>query len=858
MKSTDPSRRTRPVALATVIGMLAAVWPDGVGAQSPPYLVRDIEDQRQGRLPFEGFLWNAPQGAVVPNYPHLWRIHLDGSATFLVDGRTAAQLPSGDLIVVGGPLAQPPGDLYRSDGQELDLLGRPIGAQTSAPWGGRVVAELGDAVVFNGWVGSRRGWGTPAHWLIDGPGPPLEIGPYGERWDGGPFSPKLCTESLELAGGVLFCGNESSGFAARLWFLGPGSAVGQPISDTRSSYFGFRANSGLVFGLFPGGAFRSDGTSAGTTLFDGLGDHDYAAYDNPPRLLDDGVAWVTYGSPQRLWFLGAAGSPTILFESTTDPLRLVGAAGETAFVQLESQLLAISHTGSVTELGEFPWLLFGAPLGPSRAVFGVPREPNHVDLIGVDGSTVFTLVEGASDHEGPTAGSALAHSAVEGGVVVGLYDEESETRPWLIGPSFALEPWRDVRLAGTRSSSPGPFRQLGGELLFLARTSDGGTRPWWSDGTTLGTRPASPTAWAGCRTTRVRQLVLAGDRVVLGCVDLDGSTPVYEVAQSGDLVEVGRVAGPTPLGYADAIHAATLGDRVVVSRRLSLVAYDRSSGTTTTLAASLGDIAAIGERVVFFGRPAAGQPWALWATDGTSEGTGPISADLELGSQPQFRRVGDRVVFAGVSRLFATDGTAPGTVELGAPLLVLPSPPGAPRGCGIGDDGLWGFDPVTGTRELLASVAGWFSDSSSFAIDEEASWFVASVPGATDEPGSPKRELWRCDGTQVGSGMVRSDLPATTNWLAPTPRGIYALVHGEDVLLRIARDGSEIETLLSLPPTVNDDRSSPSEASLLAVGPHVFFTAADEDHGRELWAVRWDVEIFQDGFESGDTTAWSP
>jgi ELWxxDGT repeat protein len=65
-------------------------------------------------------------------------------------------------------------------------------------------------------------------------------------------------------------------------------------------------------------------------------------------------------------------------------------------------------------------------------------------------------------------------------------------------------------------------------------------------------------------------------------------------------------------------------------------------------------------------------------------------------------------------------------------------------------------------------------------------------------------------------------------------------------------DGTEAGTTMVMDFHPTDD-GYPSLFTL--IGDLLLFSAGDVDHGYELWALA--VPLFYDGFERGDTSAWS-
>jgi ELWxxDGT repeat protein len=258
--------------------------------------------------------------------------------------------------------------------------------------------------------------------------------------------------------------------------------------------------------------------------------------------------------------------------------------------------------------------------------------------------------------------------------------------------------------------------------------------------------------------------------------------------------------------------------------------------------ASADDLTPSGSRLFFsLDTPAEGPE--LWSSNGTPEGTGPVTIlrpgplgaflrretrEAAGGNPPESRIAslgGGRIVFAaddGFSgnELWTSDGTAAGTVLV---TDLVPGPEGSwPRhlrslgGGGVfaADDGVHGLElwrtdgTAAGTGLLLDIVPG--PDSSvpqDLTVQDGVLYFSAWTPDAG-------REAWRSDGTAAGTFRITDAAPGPLS-------------------------------------------SSPSR--FIRVGDRLFFVADDNVHGFELWALadNGGVALFLDGFETGDASRWS-
>lgn len=843
--------RLARTTLAATLATIGVAVAQPMLAQPTGYLVRDLEN-RPARLPFAHAL-AAPKGDVVTGLGGVWRVEDDGSLTLLRSGRVLNQLASGDLVGTSAERYLAQGPLWRTDGQEVDVLAESVGIVVHTRTYTDYVAELGSGVVFNGWLGEPTSWDEAAHWWLDGTGDAVLVGPYGGT-DGDPYSPgAVCSESVSLGSGVLFCANDpwdgSGEFTTRLWFVAAPGETGWPISPSRVNFQRFVRSGELAFGRFDDGMFRTDGTPEGTHLFDAASWPGAEGGSNGMVTLADGVVWQGLSG---VWFLGPDGPPREFVPTPSG--YLLASTESTVFVRFGATFEAISIDGTRRVL-PIARPTHAHRLGPDHIVaWSVPAAANTAPYLGFDlhvsdGFGAAKLVAAVVDHEGAVSGATGASGVVADGFVAAIVDETGDPRPYLVTPSADPVLWKDLLLGGSASSFPTHLTPHGDQLLFLATTADTGTRLWASSGSPSTTVAATQQAWEGCRTVPWRQFVVAEDWA-LGCARGDGSLPLYRIDHLGALTPTTVLPGGphSRFGLLPAAAAAAEHYLLVVHDRV-LYSVSRTTGEHAMLAESMEYLIDAGDRVLAVGRTP-DQGWVVLGTDGTAAGTELISTE-QVGS---FTPAAGGVVVGTKSRLYVTQGTVASTRELGPPLQLFTMPKLSKQVCGLDFQSghLWGLDPATGIRTQLATLDGelvWGSHGTADP-DGRSTWFLTRPPVP---PASSS--LWRCDGTTAS--LVRTGLSVESVTLAPTPGDVYVLEYdylGTQGLTRVARDGSTAQSLLSvdLPPVENPYAWRPQIA---VAGRHVFFSLADAAHGRELWAVRWD-EIFRDGFESGDTSAW--
>ena len=476
--------------------------------------------------------------------------------------------------------------------------------------------------------------------------------------------------------------------------------------------------------------WKSDGTEAGTTLvYDTiLGPVsgpilEIAAAGNTVFF---STAYVPFTPPNHSYAGG-------LFKTDGTPSGtvLLTESGNRRLTPLGQKLLFIGGGGF--EPGERLWVTDGTVDGTFR--LSSVREPSHVTRVG--DHVFFSASDPGTGRElwktdGTAAGTVLVRdlNPGPGGSSPMLLVERNGAlyfkahfipEPW----NVQQELWRsDGTAAGTTRVATGPVDALinsAGTLYFksfgqLVR----------SDGTPQGTRAIQ---------------------------QLDGAVHVLHPYRGGVAFKVDRWPEGADPWYSDGTPGAAVRLLDADTHTLGM-----SPPLQPVLAASLGD------RVVFAADEAS-EPrprHALWVTDGTSGGTqravelpAPATAMLTLAGA---------AYFLVDSALWRTDGTAAGTHVVHDHLRVegntLAVADGAIYMAGrFADDGL-GIGIVrsdgtaTGTARLyvLPSADGRRLPANFTAVGRDMFFTIEAAATAS-------AELWKTDGTEAGTGMVRAFTP---------------------------------------------------------------------------------------------------
>lgn len=249
------------------------------------------------------------------------------------------------------------------------------------------------------------------------------------------------------------------------------------------------------------------------------------------------------------------------------------------------------------------------------------------------------------------------------------------------------------------------------------------------------------------------------------------------------------------------------------------------------------DLTRMGEAVYFVADDGSGPQ--IWTSDGTEEGTVMVqSIDFAPDTRPGFLTVvGNTLFFTGTHAtdgegVWQTDGT-----DAGTELVVLIQEPWSLTEMGgdlyfVGDDGtngleLWRSDGTEAGTEMVKDIwegpnhglQGIFDPSTLHATDTTLYF------SATDSSGDTGRQLWRSDGTEAGTEMVREFAGAVGSM---TVVGTNVYFYGEGDLW--ITDGTEAGTSSVL----DGDGKDFFDAGIrggggIALGDSLIFAARDND-----------------------------
>ena len=501
----------------------------------------------------------------------------------------------------------------------------------------------------------------------------------------------------------------------------------------------------------------SDGSAAGTKRMTGPFEMDYL--DTGLRVLDPGT--------DRLFFSGFShetGWELWTSDATPD--------GSTMIVEAGVDPGSSSPRGAV-RLGE-------------RLLFVADLEDEEMGAFTTDGSSAGTV-----PHD---IGAAPPGEVGRLGNKV-IYSESTEDVLFQSGLWVSRGTNASTRRIHNRLFNATGFVQAGDRLFFAAELpgKEIGKELWASDGTRGGTRLVldinpgiQPTHQIPCcaNNSSPHELTALGSEVLFAAANEDFGNNVELWKSDGTPEGTVMVADlhpgpPTPYGIGE-LSGSHPSDLTFWNGRVYFTADDGEAGRQ------------------------------LWASDGTSAGTGRV-ADIGRGapgSEPHGLFVLREKLYFFARRgrmeaLWSSDGTAGGTVRV--------------------------HDLVhrQGSSRVLSPL-----------VVGERVFFVA-----VSEDLGP--ELWVSDGTAVGTSLVTDLRPGRRGsypgGLTPLGNGVvFAADDGVSGRELWVSDGTEAGTTLLADVIPGPDSSSPAE--LFVDGSLLYFSAATPDEGRELWAVEHALE----------------
>lgn len=487
-------------------------------------------------------------------------------------------------------------------------------------------------------------------------------------------------------------------------------------------------------------------------------------------------------------------------------------------------------------------------INPTHAPVG-SRPSEFVELDGLAYFIANTATHGAElwRSDGTAAGTILVKDINSGSK--GGFLNSSSNRAQLTAvdgvlffqayaPALGFELWKsDGTAAGTKivkDIAPGEHSgvpaynsevraaNINGALLFAAGNAETGVELWRSDGTPEGTALVKDIR-PGADSSNLRDFTVVGDTLFFRAND---GAVGYELWKSD-----GTAAGTI------LVKDIFLGSSASLPRALS-ASFASLNGLLYFAASSETGI-------------------DLWRSDGTNDGTALVK-DLESNTFlaiQELTEAGGRLYFASGAQLWTSDGTTEGTTSIRAfsdrtnrEIRELTNFQG--QLFFFANDGstgseLWKSDgTVAGTvlvRDIRpgreGSLGNYASYSANFTVVGQTLYFAASVR-------SSGVELWKTDGTSIGTELVKDIHPGVTSGIYSNPALGTLLINIAGTLFFRAKDentGFELwksNGLTDGTTLIKEIRSGTADSgvySFTAVGQTIYFAANDGVHGHELW-----------------------
>lgn len=369
-----------------------------------------------------------------------------------------------------------------------------------------------------------------------------------------------------------------------------------------------------------------------------------------------------------------------------------------------------------------------------ETVFFVANDGFHgPDLWKSDGTAAGTVLVG-NLIPGNTYASILGLMEVNGVLVFSRWSYPTGAVLWRSdGTAAGTFPLADVNVDSFHYQ---PLARLGGKLVFAAKDKVHGLEYWTTDGTPAGTfllKDIFPGIGGGASLDYVRKPAVAGGRVFFPAFGSEG----------------------IELWSSDGTEAGTV------------LVKDITPGPDSSL---ISELTGLGGKVFFF-LSTNGQN-RLWESDGTAGGTRPIQA--VPGNSNYLSAAGGRLLFFAGCDLWTSDGSAAGTVLVKSLPYCFAQPliDNGKEGLFFANDGIHGGEPWrsdgtpagTGPIADLNPGPGFSSTDGFRGLVVDGLWFFRANGG--EDSGM---QLWTSDGTAAGTRML--EINHQKSGMDVTPRG---------------------------------------------------------------------------------------
>jgi len=493
--------------------------------------------------------------------------------------------------------------------------------------------------------------------------------------------------------------------------------------------------------------------------------------------------WKTDGTPagtvpvKNIWtdYSGGMGGPE---DRSSNPHGLTASVAGKLFFAASDNRGTELWTSDGTEAGT----VIVADLSQALPIGG-PRSSDPADIVAWKSGVLFTATDGSSPRkmwmtDGSKDGTFPvqpyitnpSHLVVGAGGVFCAGESEGQLGVWKTSPGFFELPESEPIAAFDGLGEIVPF----GEGVIAAVSRGGNSGIWYSDGQYLGDETYVPIDPLG--STFASDLTVSGNSVFFTADDkrrgrelwvTDGTLAGTDIA--ADIHQGPAASGPRRLTpFKDGV--ALVADNGLDGRELWYA--DRTTRAPVMLAdtnpngdgiddfssASFAAVARYGDKLYFGADGGDGEGRRLWTSDGTLSGTNVLRGTLDA-FEPMFSSaayaasavVGGVMYFAaddGVTgkELWKSDGTAVGTVR------VADLTPGA-QGSSIAEMATVGNVVVFAANGKLWSTRGTSATTVALADGRFAGFTKVGSVLFAERDGC---ELWRTDGTTIGTRLVES------------------------------------------------------------------------------------------------------